>query len=159
MSLSSPQRWLSGLFLAAALSPAHALTLQPVVTVPLQAGQHITVGQVSCGFENGSKTQGRCEASTTDGWCMRQVHLYAGTTPPASGAPGGFPFHFQPSGCTSSVSAPFKLQGACVVASAWLAFHAEVVHGKRGEETAWGQGPAAGSNWSMAFPLACPFDL
>lgn len=158
MSQSSPQRLLSGFFLAAALSTAHAQSVQPVVTATLLAGQHTTVGQVSCGFENGSKTRGRCDASTSDGWCMRQVHLYAGATPPASTAPGG-PFHFQPSGCTSSVSVPFKLQGACVAASAWLAFHAEVVHGKRGEETAWGQGTAVGSNWSMAFPLACPFDL
>lgn len=159
MSLSLPQRWLSGFILATALSTAHAQTLQPVVTTPLLAGQHITVGQVSCGFENGSKTQGRCTASTTDGWCMRQVHLYAGTTPPTSTAPGGFPFHLQPSSCSSSVSVAFKLPSSCATASAWLAFHAEVVHGKRGEETAWGQGAAAGSSWSMAFPLACPFDL
>lgn len=152
--------WLCGTLLASTLSAGFAQTLQPATTSKLLAGQNIPVGEVTCGFEDGSKLNGRCVANTTDGWCIQLAHVYAGPTAPTTMAPGRFPFQYRPQQCTTQVSVPFSLPAACTGESTVLAFHAEVVNRNQGSsETAWAQGAPTGNNWSMVFALNCPFDL
>jgi hypothetical protein len=160
MRLCLSSRWLCATLLAFTLSTGFAQTLQPATTVPLLAGQNTPVGEATCGFEDGSKLNGRCIANTTNGWCMQLVHVYAGSVAPSSMAPGSFPFQYRPAQCATSVSVPFTLPAACSGPAAVLAFHAEVINRNRaGSETAWAQGSPTGSNWSMVFAVACPFDL
>lgn len=152
--------WLCGMLLASSLSAGFAQTLQPATTTTLLAGQSISVGEVTCGFEDGSKLNGRCVANTANGWCMQLVHVYAGSAVPTSMAPGQFPFQYRPPQCTTEVSVPFTLPAACTSGFAVLAFRAEVVNRNRsGSETAWAKGAPTGNNWSMALSLNCPFDL
>lgn len=160
MRLCLSLRWLCAALVASTFSTGFAQTLQPVTTVSLLAGQNILVGEVTCGFEDGSKLNGRCIANTTSGWCMQLVHVYAGSAEPASMAPGSFPFQYRPAQCVTSVSVPFSLPATCSGPAAVLAFHADVINRNRtGSETAWAQGSPTGNNWSMVFALNCPFDL
>lgn len=153
-------RWLLSIFLASAVASSYAQNLQPSTTVSLIAGQNMAAGEVTCGFEDGSKLNGRCVANTTNGWCVQLTHIYAGSVVPASMAPGQFPFQYRPPQCTTQVSVPFTLTAACTGESAVLAFHAEVVNRNQAvSETAWAKGSSTGNNWSMVFPLNCPFDL
>lgn len=153
-------RWLLSTVLASAAASSYAQNLQPSTTVALIAGQNMVAGEVTCGFEDGSKLNGRCVADTANGWCMQLTHVYAGSVAPSSMAPGQFPFQYRPPQCTTQVSVPFTLTAACTGESAVLALHAEVVNrNQAGSETAWAQGAPTGNNWSMVFALNCPFDL
>lgn len=151
--------WIAGVLTAFTIPVSFAQALQPATTTPLVAGQNTLVGEVTCGFEAGSKRKGRCDARTTGGWCMPLVHVYAGTTAPSSLAPGSFPVQYRPEQCSTAVSVPFSLPSACLQ-PAVVAFHAEVINTTRSAaETAWAQGLATGNNWSMTISVPCPFDL
>lgn len=139
---------------------AFAQIAAPGVRVPLIAGQNTVIGDVRCAQDPANDQRGSCLAHTTGGWCLSLVHLYAGRPDPAGMAPGQFPFRTDPGACVSSVRVDFTLPTACVGESMKLAFHAEarLLSGQQAE-TAWGQGPATGQNWSMAFSLPCrPID-
>ena len=137
------------------VNAGHAQTLFPVQTNDLIAGQNSVAGQVTCGFLNGSLTDGRCDLQTTQGWCANLVHLYVGAAQPASMAPGQFPYQSKPNGCVTTWSVPFRYSlVACAGTNLILALHAEVSQGSR-QETAWGRGSPTGQNWSMTSQLTC----
>lgn len=153
--------------------------------VRLMAGQHHHAGSVCVHVEHDADTSAYCGAgstgklvvtySTHEGWELYEEHLAVGEEygdiPKNNGGnpqPGQFPYHNEDAGghISHSFYVPLCELGidgsdhACDPVTAYFAAHAVVkkYHGNEcQEETAWGEGPSLGNNWSMYFThvLSC----
>jgi uncharacterized repeat protein (TIGR01451 family) len=103
------------------------------------AGQDTNAGSVSVTQD---ETNVYVTFNTTGGWEMSLTQLYVGKTPPASYAPGSFPYQTTHNPKITSYQYTISLAtlGASAGDTLYVAAHADVHNGERGE-TAWaGQG-------------------
>lgn len=123
--------------------------------VNLIAGQHIPAGTVTV---TNTATDLLVTYTTTNGWYIKELHLYAGACAmiPANNSgnpiPGHFPYSNSFSGTgtiTHTYSIPLSRLPACYC----IAAHAVVSKPGAGIQTAWGQGTRIVSkgNWAMKF--------
>lgn len=109
------------------------------------------------------------EASTQ--WRLEETHLYVGDEPPASSAPGRFPYKHEDLGGVASDAYAADLAAADVDGdgTVYVAAHAgltmqvgedpETGEPIYAEETAWAQGDQAigkGKNWATCFSVTLP---
>ena len=107
---------LSGLILLLVPATASANGIQ---VIDIYAGQHTLVGNLIV-EENGGNLDVTYQI-TTPGWCFEVTHLYVGDDPPASSAPGQFPYHHEGLPCV--LTDTFSVPGD---SNSYIAAHAEV---------------------------------
>jgi hypothetical protein len=131
------------------------------LSTPILAGQHIDAGEVT--ITNDWDTL-YVDATTHDGWLIKEIHVYVGTDPvPVNNggnpAPGQFPYKVsfaEPYPSQHQFAIPLEdLEVGCGD-TLNVAFHAALVkvdeYGEViDEETGWGQGDPIGKNWAMGF--------
>lgn len=137
-----------------------------LLCVPLQqnlyAGQTIDAGDVT--IENNNTTL-KINVQTQDGWMLKALHIYVGTTPVPTNAggnvaPGQFPYKTTYASPVSSatISIPISDLGVQCFGAVYIAVHAEVVKGSQ-SETAWAEGPfpflGGQWGWSMNYQVCC----
>lgn len=144
---------LVALFLASLMSvatPVLAHTEGDPYIATLWAGKHTLIGTVSV-WNNGTHLFVKYK---TEGWVMTETHLYVGTTPPAKGSPGRFPYKrdYDPPVTEDTYVIPLGAWESCT--RIYIAAHAVARDGK--EETAWAWGPChswdlPGRKWGWYF--------
>lgn len=99
------------------------------------AGQHYEAGTVSVRNDGDNLY---VTFATTGGWTMGLTHLYVGLNPPASYAPGSFPYQttHNPEVTSYTYTIPLSAIGASADDTVYVAAHAEVRNGEQ-SETAW----------------------
>jgi len=99
------------------------------------AGQNFDAGTVSA---NNDAENLYVTFTTTGGWTMGLTHLYVGLVPPASYAPGSFPYQtaHDPAVTSFTYTIPLADIGAVPGDTVYIAAHAEVSNGEQ-SETAW----------------------
>ena len=99
------------------------------------AGQNYEAGTVSV---NNDADNLYVTFTTTGGWTMGLTHLYVGLVPPASYAPGSFPYQttHAPAVTSFTYTIPLSEIGAVPGDTVYVAAHAEVSNGTQ-SETAW----------------------
>jgi len=123
----------------------------PDCTTYFIAGQHDTVGTVSVDYDGDSAT---VTFETTGDWVMTGTHLWMGDcanlplNKAGNAAPGQFPYAGSHNNLTSVSYRIYVGADSCYCVAA----HADVMDTATGRtETAWGDGPSLGKNWSMYF--------
>lgn len=150
---------------------AHAVVCREVegdtaalYTATLWAGQHINSGNVTVAVdgENLVVTYG-----ATGGWEILETHLYVGTLPPTTSAPGQFPYKHEGLGgaVTDTYIIPLSNLGVECGDTIYIAAHAALrkLTGNVGgnpiyqQETGWGWGGDGGipfgNNWARYFSV------
>ncbi len=92
------------------------------------------------------------------GWTMDTTHLYVGLVPPASSAPGQFPYSHANQGITTdtyTIDMTQDFPGWELGDPIYIATHAEAQHPQLGCQTAWGEGTPFGTSWAMYIKLHC----
>ncbi|MDZ4180921.1 MAG: SdrD B-like domain-containing protein, partial [Coriobacteriia bacterium] len=117
------------------------------------AGQHHDAGTVSATTDD---TNLYVTFATSGGWTMSLTHLYVGLVPPASYAPGSFPYQTTHNPAVTSFMYTIPLAdidgGAGVGDTIYIAAHADVANGQQ-QETAWaGIGEWPGLLFSHTIP-------
>ncbi|MDZ4180211.1 MAG: SdrD B-like domain-containing protein, partial [Coriobacteriia bacterium] len=117
------------------------------------AGQNYEAGTVSATTDD---TNLYVTFATSGGWTMGLTHLYVGLVPPASYAPGSFPYQTTHNPAVTSYMYTIPLAniggGAGVGDTIYIAAHAEVSNGQQ-SETAWaGVGEWPGLLFSHTIP-------
>ncbi|MRR11793.1 hypothetical protein EG835_04850, partial [bacterium] len=99
------------------------------------AGQNFEAGTVSASNDADNIY---VTFTTTGGWTMGLTHLYVGLVPPASYAPGSFPYQTTHDPAVTSYTYTIALAdlGAVAGDTIYIAAHAEVSNGEQ-SETAW----------------------
>lgn len=126
-----------------------------VKTVDFLAGQFIQAGSVIVGNDENNLY---VTFSTTNGWEMKETHLYVGdgtdlTNAGGSPAPGQFPYkeNHSPRVTTYTYTIPLIDLPPCMI----IAAHAAVEKWVDGQlvdaQTAWGNGEKIGKSWAMKF--------
>ncbi len=126
-----------------------------VKTVNFLAGQTIPAGSVTVGND---ETNLYVTFSTTNGWEMKETHLYVGdgtnlTNKAGNAAPGQFPYKTTHDPRVTSFTYTIPLQGLpeCMVIAAHAAVEKWVNGTMVDSQTAWGEGSQIGKNWAMKF--------
>lgn len=112
--------------------------------VPLVAGKTILVGTVTI-WNDATNLYIRYD---TNGWKMEETHVYVGTSPPLSLAPGQFPYKHENLGgvTTDSYTIPLSQIGAGKCQDVYIAAHAS------NRDTAWAQGEGRKVRVELHFP-------
>jgi len=99
------------------------------------AGQNFEAGTVSASNDGENLY---VTFATSGGWTMSLTHLYVGTEPPASYAPGSFPYQTAHDPAVTSFTYTIALSDIPVESgdTVYIAAHAEVSNGEQ-DETAW----------------------
>ena len=94
---------------------------------PLIAGQTEEIGIVQLYGDDNDRV--RVDYTITEpGWCLNDTHLYVGENPPASAAPGSFPFKHEGLGCTQFDSFFYSYDDMPLISSCgYVAAHGVVV--------------------------------
>ncbi|MBS1618445.1 MAG: hypothetical protein JST76_07995 [Bacteroidetes bacterium] len=124
-------------------------------TVALIAGQNYTAGTVSV---SNDATNLYVTYTTTGGWTLKEMHLYAGdcalipTNGPGNPVPGRFPYAYNVPNNSALTTYTFTIPLTAVGNCFCVAAHA-VVSGPAGTQTAWGAGTrfVQQGNWGTYF--------
>lgn len=132
-----------------------AVTCGESKVVNLIAGQHIVAGTVTV---TNTATHLLVTYTTTNGWYIKELHLYAGDCAriPANNSGNPIPGHFPNKNTFSGSSITtytYSIPLANLPECYCVAAHAVVSKPGAGTETAWGQGTRIVSkgNWAMKF--------